>query len=75
MIYPKDYRPSSTRNEVIAYIALAAMTVLFLLVILPVALDREFARQEKVKAHNCAHYGKWINQHAGHEVCPNVQGE
>lgn len=71
MIYPQNYKQPPTRNEIVAYIALAAMFVLFLLVILPVALDREFARQEKVKAYNCAYYGKYINQHAGHEVCPD----
>lgn len=37
---------------------------------LMVGLDREAARQEKVRQWNCTHYGAFINKQAGQEVCP-----
>jgi hypothetical protein len=38
--------------------------------IVPIAIDREIARQEAVKEHNCKYYGAAINKQAGREQCP-----
>lgn len=52
------------------YIALACICMAAFWYIVPLAIDREIARQDAVREYNCKHYGEAINKQAGSEVCP-----